>query len=77
MKLEHGVKIGFQLTQHIRDKQLLTLFETYFGCGKYYISKDGRHGDYIVSNISKLAVKIMPFFRQYKIIGIKELDFLS
>lgn len=77
MKLGHRIGIGFQLTQHIRDKQLLTLFERYFECGKYYISKDGRHGDYIVSNISKLAEKIIPFFRQYKIIGIKELDFLS
>ena len=77
MKLGYRVVIGFQLTQHIHDKQLLTLFETYFGCGKYYLAKDGRHGDYIVSNTFILADKIIPFFRQYNIIGIKELDFLS
>ena len=77
MKLGYRVGIGFQLTQHVRDKQLLTLFETYFGCGKYYLSKDRRHGDYIVSDIFKLTKKIIPFFRKYKIIGIKELDFIS
>jgi hypothetical protein len=76
MKLGYRVRVGFQLTQHIRDRQLLTLLETYFGCGKYYLSNDHRHGDYIVSDISALAEKIIPFFTQYKIIGIKEQDYL-
>lgn len=76
MKLGYRVRVGFQLTQHIRDRQLLTLLETYFGCGKYYLSNDHRHGDYIVSDISALADKIIPFFTQYKIIGIKEQDYL-
>ena len=75
-KLGYRVRVGFQLTQHIRDRQLLTLLETYFGCGKYYLSKDHRHGDYIVSDVSALADKIIPFFSQYKILGIKEQDYL-
>ena len=77
MKLGYRVRVGFQLTQHIRDRELLILLETYFGCGKYFLSKDHRHGDYIVSDVSALADKIIPFFSQYKIIGIKEQDYLS
>ena len=77
IKLGYRVSVGFQLTQHVRDKQLISLFETYFECGKYYLSNDGRHGDYIVFKPYDLAEKIMPFFRQYKIRGIKELDFQS
>lgn len=77
IKIGHRVRVGFQLTQHVRDKQLMMLFETYFECGKYYLSKDGRHGDYIVSSPSHLAEKILPFFHQHKIIGIKEQDFLD
>jgi hypothetical protein len=77
MKSGNRIRVGFQLTQHIRDKLLLTLFEDYFGCGKYYLSNDGRHGDYIVHNLQDLAKKIIPFFRQYRIIGIKDLDYLS
>ena len=77
MKLGYTVRAGFQITQHIRDKKLLILFETYFGCGKYYLSNDGRHGDYIVSNSYHLSEKIIPFFRQYKLLGIKEQDYLS
>lgn len=75
--LRHGyrVRMGFQLTQHVRDKQLISQFETYFGCGKYYRAKDGRHGDYIVSSPSALFDKIIPFFHRYKIRGIKENDF--
>lgn len=76
MKLGSRVRVGFQLTQHIRDRQLLILLETYLGCGKYYLSNDHRHGDYIVSGLSALAEKIIPFFSQYKIRGIKELDYL-
>jgi len=55
---------------------MLTLLETYFGCGKYYLSKDHRHGDYLVSDVSALANNIIPFFSQYKIVGIKEKDYL-
>lgn len=77
MKLGNRVRVGFQLTQHIRDRQLLILLERYFGCGKYYLSNDHRHGDYIVSDISALADIIIPFFSQYKIIGIKQLDYLG
>lgn len=76
MKLGYRVRVGFQLTQHIRDRELLILLETYFGCGKYFLSSDHRHGDYIVSDISALADKIIPFFSQHKIIGIKEQDYL-
>ena len=76
-KTGYRVRVGFQLTQHIRDKQLISLFETYFGCGKYYLSNDGRHGDYIVSSPHHLVEKILPFFHQHKIIGIKEQDFQS
>jgi len=77
MKLGYRVRVGFQLTQHIRDRQLLILLETYFGCGKYFLSNDRRHGDYIVSDVSALAEKIIPFFSKYKIIGIKEQDYLG
>lgn len=75
-KLGYRVRVGFQLTQHVRDRQMLTLLETYFGCGKYYLSKDHRHGDYLVSDVSALANNIIPFFSQYKIVGIKEKDYL-
>jgi hypothetical protein len=75
-KLGYRVRVGFQLTQHVRDRQMVTLLETYFGCGKYYLSKDRRHGDYIVSDVSALANNIIPFFSQYKILGIKEKDYL-
>jgi len=36
------VRVGFQLTKHVRDRHMVTLLETYFGCGKYYLSKDRR-----------------------------------
>lgn len=75
-KLGYRVRVGFQLTQHVRDRKMLTLLETYFGCGKYYLSKDHWHGDYLVSYVSALANYIIPFLSQYKIRGIKEKDYI-
>lgn len=51
MKLGYRITVGLQITQHIRDKDILVLLETYFSCGKYYLSNLRRHRDYIVFNL--------------------------
>lgn len=32
--------LGFQITQHIRDKELLNSFIAYFKCGSYTVSSN-------------------------------------
>lgn len=76
-----GYKVGlrFQITQHSRDAELLKLLENYFNCGGFYsgsAERENQHiSNYIVSNLSDISDKIVPFFENYPILGNKELDF--
>jgi hypothetical protein len=53
------VKLLFRLTQHNRDKQLMTSLIEYFGCGNIY--KSGVAFDFTVTKIKDLADIIIPF----------------
>jgi hypothetical protein len=72
-----GYKVGlrFQITQHSRDAELLKLLIDYFNCGGYYSGQNQEIGNYIVSDVSEISDKIVPFFEKYPILGNKELDF--
>jgi hypothetical protein len=73
-KLGESVKLNFNLLQHYRDSELIKSFEKYLGCGSTYkLSEDAII--FIVTRISDILEKIIPFFDKYKIIGEKVQDF--
>lgn len=72
-----GVRLGFQITQHIRDKELLNSFITYFKCGSYIVSRNKNYGHFVCTKFEDSYNKILPFFSQYLIRGTKYLDFLD
>jgi hypothetical protein len=65
------VQIVFQVTQHNRDEKLLRSFIDYFGCGKYKQRRGSLYGDFTVVNISDIIEKIIPFFNNYPLQGVK------
>jgi hypothetical protein len=68
------VELILQMTQHIRDEQLLISFLDYFGCGKYRQRKGGlsrKARDFFVNRFTDLSQKIIPFFDKYPIMGVK------
>lgn len=71
-KLGKAVQLSFIVTQHIRDKELLKSFIEYFNCGQISERKDAC--DFIVVSITDINKKIIPFFFQYKLQGIKKLN---
>ena len=73
-KTGYNVELTFILTQHIRDEQLLKSFVAYFGCGNYYKHSKSDYGWFKCGNISDLDEKIIPFFKEFKIRGVKDLD---
>ena len=77
VKLGTRVKLRFQLTQHSRDVKLLQSFEEYFKCGKYYPVSQKEAGHFVVEKITDIQERIIPFFRQYELIGEKRQDFLA
>lgn len=70
------VIMTFSITQHVRDELLLTKFIDYFGCGKIEkVSTRPNEVKYIVYRYSFLRDKIIPFFEDYPLQGIKWMDY--
>lgn len=67
------VTMVFQLTQHVRDEQLMRSLIAYFGCGSF--RERGVVVDFQVQKFSDLTHKIIPFFHKYPILGVKSKDF--
>lgn len=65
----------FQITQHIRDNLLINSLIEFFGCGKVY--KRNNAVDFRVTKITDVTDIIIPFLNLYKIIGIKNQDYLD
>lgn len=74
-KIGEAVKLVFQLTQHVRDEQLMSSFIKYFNCGN--ICKSRESFVYRVDKFSDIEDKIIPFFNKYKIQGVKLLDYID
>ena len=72
-RVDYEVRLIFQLTQHVRDKQLMISFIAFFNCGRIRIR--GEAIDFMVTKFSDIDKKIIQFFKKYKIRGVKALDF--
>jgi hypothetical protein len=72
------VYLRFRVSQHLRDTQLMKLLIKYFGAGRIEIKTDSRRCvTFVVSNFSDLTQIIIPFFKEYPIVGVKHLDYLD
>jgi len=69
------VKLVFSISQHNRDKELMTSLIDYFGCGNVYKNREAV--DFIITKFSDLKNKLIPFFKKYPIQGVKFLDYLD
>ena len=48
---------------------------SFFNCGRYVFRTNKNHCDFLVTTFSDVNDKIIPFFKKYKILGVKERDF--
>jgi hypothetical protein len=69
-----SASLVFKVAQHIRDVKLLEEFINYFNCGYFKLSTT-TGGEFVVTKFSDLNQKIIPFFKEYPILGLKSLDF--
>jgi hypothetical protein len=66
----------FSVSQHVRDKFLLSKFIEYLGCGS--ISQASARPDcvtFIVRKFKDINEKIIPFFHNYPLQGVKAMDY--
>ena len=71
--LGQSVNLVIVITQHLHDQQLLFCIKEYLGCGTVYQNREAF--DYRVTKFKNIEEKIIPFFKKYKIQGVKALDF--
>ena len=71
--LGFNIRLEFQVTQHMRDEQLLRSLTMFWECGNVYKNRDTY--DFKVTKIKDLTEKIIPFFEKYPIKGVKAKDF--
>lgn len=70
------VRLVFSLSQHSRDESLVRSLAAFFGCGTYSPPSLGRTTvSFQTYKFSDNYNKIMPFFLEYNIRGIKSQDF--
>lgn len=75
-KIGSAVRLKFLIGQHVRDIDIMKSLPDYLGCGRYTLAPAGyNHGEYIVSKLSDINEKIIPFLVTYPVIGNKALDF--
>jgi LAGLIDADG endonuclease len=75
-KLGVRISVRFIITpRRGGDESLMENFVKYFDCGSYKSRATREWGEFVVSNLSDIIEKIVPFFQKYKVRGIKSLDF--
>lgn len=72
-KLGEAVMLLFQVVQRSRDESLMRSISAYLDCGRITVLNDAVHLH--VTKFSDLIEKVIPFFREYTILGIKSQDF--
>jgi|APAga8741244201_1050118.scaffolds.fasta_scaffold00517_4 hypothetical protein len=70
----YQVQLDFVITQHLRDEELLNSFIPYLNCGKLIKAKRGEVY-YTTRKLSDMTEIIIPFFKQFPIVGNKSEDF--
>ena len=73
-----GVSLSFKVSQHLRDELLLRSFISFFRCGffNYHSGKSQTgSGVFIVRKFEDISKKILPFFKDHMIEGLKRKDF--
>jgi hypothetical protein len=74
-KLGLTVKLKVQISQDCRDSELLESLVTLFGCGRVERTPRRSVVNFVVTNLSDITDKIIPFFNKYPIQGVKALDY--
>lgn len=76
-KLGMGVAMVFTISQHSRDHLLMSKIISYLNCGIIEKPKGRSEVRFVVYKFNDILVKILPFFKNYSLQGVKKEDFLD
>lgn len=73
---DDSISLSFRVAQHHKDMELLKSFVSFFNCGYCnYHNKDQKAVTFTVRKFNDINSIIIPFFNEYKIQGVKYIDF--
>ena len=77
VKVGYSVVLRVSITQHFRDVLLMNSIKNILSCG--FVSKYSNRNAILlkISNFEDISYKVIPIFNEYKIIGVKSLDYLD
>ena len=73
--LGKSVVLKFHIVQHSRDIELMKMLISTLGCGKIELMLQQTAVYFVVTNFKDIFEKIIPFFDEHPIQGIKALDY--
>lgn len=80
MRLKKQVRLGFKVTQSIKNVKVLYALKQFFGVGVVKIQRKNQDSkvvwEYRVSNFTHMTSKIIPFFEKNSLYTLKRFDFL-
>jgi hypothetical protein len=76
-QLSNKVSLKFTISQHARDIQLLKLIMNYFSSGRLDVVPNITVVNLVMERFSDLNDQIIPFFNNYPILTLKNLDYLD
>ena len=71
------VSLRFTITQHYRDLELINKLVNNLGCGQVYKAQEDSVVRLTVVKFYDIIDKIIPFFDEYLILGVKSLDYVD
>nr|QID02896.1 hypothetical protein [Orbilia oligospora] len=74
-KVGYQVTLIFQISQHLRDLELMTRIVEYLQAGRLIHRKNHPLVVYTVTKFSDIEEKIIPFLEKYRLQGVKRLEF--
>ena len=72
-KIGIRVQLVFKISQNSRDEELMRNLIKYLNCGNVYLIRTWC--EFAVRNFSDIVNIIIPFFKKYRILGVKAKDF--
>jgi hypothetical protein len=76
-KIGYRVQLRFRITQDQRDIRLMENLVKYFECGKIYKYNGKFAVNLTIVDFSDITNIIVPFFKEYPLVGIKLYDYLD
>nr|YP_007475350.1 hypothetical protein H911_mgp01 [Microbotryum lychnidis-dioicae]AGE14564.1 hypothetical protein [Microbotryum lychnidis-dioicae] len=73
--LGRRVRLRYEVCQDVRDKHLMSMLVSFFGCGTIYES--GTMVKFTVLDFSNIWDNIIPIFNKYPVIGVKYENYLD